>query len=87
MNNQIAFIRARLQTGEWTFGPEAGKSLTTIMRFAPDGRIKGYEHPNETGWRVDHSGLVIYNSNAAPMWRQVRTVDDGTIVLLSLIHI
>ncbi|KAB8123007.1 HAD-IIIC family phosphatase [Komagataeibacter medellinensis] len=81
MNNQIAFIRARLQTGEWTFGLGAGKPLTTIMRFAADGCIKGYEHPNEARWDIMHDGLVIYNSKAIPMWKQVRTADDETIIL------
>ncbi|KDU96008.1 phosphatase [Komagataeibacter rhaeticus] len=81
MNNQIASIRTRLQTGDWTFGPGAGRPLTTTMRFGPDGGIVGHEHPNEARWDIRRGRLVLYNMHAVPMWQQVRAGDDGAIVL------
>ncbi|MDT8871379.1 hypothetical protein RAA17_10610 [Komagataeibacter rhaeticus] len=64
MNNQIASIRTRLQTGDWTFGPGAGRPLTTTMRFGPDGGIVGHEHPNEARWDIRRGRLVLYNMHA-----------------------
>jgi hypothetical protein len=33
--------------------------LATALRFEPNGRIGGYSHPNESGWRIEDGRLLI----------------------------
>jgi hypothetical protein len=36
------------------------------LRFAADGRIVGYSHPNEAAWRIDNGRLVILREDGSP---------------------
>jgi hypothetical protein len=55
-------------TFEWlvsrpfVFRVEAGV-LSRSLRFEPDGRISGYNHPNESAWTIENGELHILNAD------------------------
>ncbi len=60
-------------TAEWliqhVFSFEAGPQRQTVsaeLVFEADGRIGGYQHPNEAAWRIDGGRLVIYRADGTP---------------------
>lgn len=43
---------AEITSGIWRYMTAGGAIVSDSMRFMDDGRIVGYEHPNEKGWKL-----------------------------------
>lgn len=46
-------------------GPQRNQ-ITPALTFEKDGRIGGYKHPNEAGWRIDDDKLLILREDGTP---------------------
>ena len=70
---------------EWltrhVFSFEAGPQrhlVTSGLIFEKDGRIGGYQHPNEAGWRIDGDRLLILTGDGTPSCiAMLMEADDG----------
>ncbi|WLR91547.1 hypothetical protein [Shinella zoogloeoides] len=77
--------KARL-TADWltrhVFSFEVGPQrhlVTSGMLFEKDGRIGGYQHPNEAGWRIDDDRLFILREDGTPSCIAIlMEADDGS---------
>lgn len=57
--------------------------LAAALRFERNGRISGYRHSNETGWRIEDGRLVVLRADGVPSCIASATRnDDGTVSLI-----
>ncbi|WP_083747436.1 CatB-related O-acetyltransferase [Teichococcus deserti] len=45
----------------WQFSKVNGPIVTEVLRFLPDGTLKGYNHKNERYWRIENGNLRLLN--------------------------
>lgn len=59
-------------------GPQRHQ-VTSSLTFEKDGRIGGYQHPNEAGWRIDGDRLLILREDGTPSCVAIlMEADDGS---------
>ncbi len=46
-------------TSRWQFSRVGGNVVTEALCFLPDGRLRGYDHPNECAWAVSEGHLCF----------------------------
>jgi hypothetical protein len=56
-------VLAGLLDAEWTFGALGRPEPYGTLRLAPDGRILGYHHPNESRYALAAGGLVFIGAD------------------------
>jgi hypothetical protein len=62
------------------YSTPGGREIAAALRFAANGRIIGYSHPNEAAWRIDNGRLVILREDGSPSCiAEPRQNADGTI--------
>lgn len=68
----------KLISSTWSFEHVGGATVAEIVRFAADGRIIGYSHQNEAGWRLDDGVLafVAADGRTSTRFDGVALVDD-----------
>jgi len=52
-----------LTSRAWKFYHKDGPVASEAFRLLPDGRIGGYRHPNERGWRVEAGALCLISDS------------------------
>lgn len=65
----------------WTFGCVGEAPLTNTLVLAPNGKIKGYSHSNETSWRIENHKLLLMKENGELMWRSRNVIKDSNGLL------
>jgi antitoxin component HigA of HigAB toxin-antitoxin module len=60
-----------------------GREIAAALRFAANGRILGYSHPNEVAWRIDNGRLLIIREDGSlSCIAEPRQNADGSISLV-----
>ncbi|ESQ91698.1 hypothetical protein ABAC460_04995 [Asticcacaulis sp. AC460] len=66
----------------WRFSLDRRHPTTSTLRLSEDGRILGYDHPNEARWGLEDDLLCFYNLHGEKSVRfdNVKTVGKHTIL-------
>ncbi len=53
----------------WSFGEKGKAPWANGLRFLPNGRLGGYDHPHEHSWALTDDTLNIYSSDGSLTWK------------------
>ncbi len=88
MNNKNTTIDFdRIRDRFWQYSHENGFIAAELMTFLPDGKIAGYDHPNERNWRIDDGILVLLNAESVVTIRFDTVTLHEDRLLLKGIHL
>jgi acetyltransferase-like isoleucine patch superfamily enzyme len=75
--------RECLLAAVWEFSHVGGPTAATAFRLEQDGTIHGYQHFNETAWRLEDGvlALVTAEGRTSSRFDRVERLDDGAWVL------
>ena len=69
MRDYISFVDL-LRSRHWSFGSVSQGPFLHNLKFRSGGRVSGYAHPNESGWRIHNDALEFIDLNIASKSQQ-----------------
>ena len=69
-------LEALVANRYWQFSHRDGPIVASSLWFAPDGRVRGYAHPNEHGWRIEDGTLVLLSRDGTVSTRLTRADEN-----------
>jgi acetyltransferase-like isoleucine patch superfamily enzyme len=68
---------------DWKFFHHASPGEWAILKFLPEGRLAGYDHPNERAWRLEDGVLCLVSSeNVVTVRFETLDTVGGTMILM-----